>query len=99
MSKQNRTHTIQITDEQIKMVRSLAFRVDQLYIRHRVTEIIGEDGAIERKPISYCLFCDQGAYGQTAPISHTKKCIVSELEQEYGALNEQFMNVENPSHE
>lgn len=94
-SKQEKRYQIDITECQIALIRSFAFRTGQLYIRYTVNRVPDEDGNVVAIPSYECFFCNKASYESAAAIPHSKDCIVPLAEREYGALNEQFLAVEH----
>lgn len=92
--KQDKTvYTVQITGEQIKTIRSVYMRIEQVYVHRGVAEIIMDDGKVERVPFFECYFCHQGTYGRLSDLAHTKDCTIPLAEKEFDTLNGQFIKV------
>ena len=88
-----KTYTIQITDEQIKLIRSLSLRTERLYTHRGVAELV-QDGEVKRVSYWECYFCGKASYESAAAIPHERKCIIPLMEKEYAGLNTQFLAVE-----
>ncbi len=89
-----KTYSIQITANQIALIRGLAMFASEWYIKHDVTRSITEDGTVEWDTLYVCMGCHKGSLESVAAIPHEKGCIVPECEQEFWKLNEQFQQVE-----
>lgn len=91
--KDETVYTIQITGEQIKTIRSVYMRIEQVYVHRGVAEIIMDDDKIERVSFFECYFCHKATYGRLSDIVHDKECIIPLAEKEFDALNGQFIKV------
>ena len=89
-------YTIQMTGEQIMLVRSLVLRIEQTWVHHGVCEVIRETQKVERIPIWECYYCSRGSYEDAASIPHADDCIVTLTDAEFGKLNEEFIKVLSP---
>src|SRR6266568_7537582 len=87
-------YTIQITGEQIMLIRSLHLRIEQTWVHTGVSEIIRETGIVERILMYECHYCRHGSYENATSISHAKDCIIPLADAEFGKMNEQFIHVE-----
>lgn len=86
-------YTIQVTGEQIMLIRSLYLRIEQTWVHRGVCEVIRETQKVERIPIYECYYCNRGSYEDAASIPHSDDCIVTLADAEFGKLNEQFLQV------
>ncbi len=102
MSKTKRggqTYAIDMTAEQIKLLRGLHLRVLMTWTHNSVAVFL-ENGEVKRIPLWECWFCGYGSYESSDAIPHGKDCIVTLAEREYVAereyagLNTQFDEVE-----
>lgn len=86
-------YTIQVTGEQIMLIRSLYLRIEQTWIHNGIAELLRENNKIERVPFWECYYCHRGSYENAASIPHGDDCIVTLADAEFGKMNEQFMQV------
>ncbi len=93
-TKEQKRYQIEITEEQIALIRGFAFRTEQLYIRHNMNRLPAENGDVIPTYTYECYFCGKVSYENAAAIPHEKDCIVPFSDREYGALNEQFLAAE-----
>lgn len=93
--KTKKVYTIQVTDEQIKMIRSFSFHADMIYGENRVEEYLSNNGSLEFRSLYSCRFCRKGSYENRETIPHTTECIIMLARQEYAQLNEQFLKAEH----
>jgi len=87
------TYAINVTEEQIKLVRGLHLRVLMTWTHNSVAVFL-ENGEVKRIPLWECWFCGYGSYESSDAIPHGKDCIVTLAEREYAGLNTQFDEVE-----
>ncbi|SRR6266702_8620613 len=88
-------YTIQVTGEQIMLIRSLHLRIEQTWIHIGVAELLRESGKVERVPFWECYYCQRGSYENAASIPHSDDCIIPLADAEFGKMNEQFIHVES----
>lgn len=88
-------YTVQVTGEQIMLVRSLYMRIEQMWIHNGVAEIVRENSFVDRVPLYECFFCHKGSYGDASAIPHTKECIIPLADAEWEKMNAQFIEVLN----
>jgi len=89
-------YTVQITGEQITLVRSLYLRVEQVWIRSETTSrVIRENGDVDCIMLYECQFCRKGSHESAGSISHKKDCIVALADAEWEAMNAQFIEALN----
>ena len=86
-------YTINITGEQIMLIRSLVLRIEQTWVHRGVCEVIRETQKVERIPFYECYYCNRGSYEDAASIPHSSDCIVTLADAEFGKLNEEFVRV------
>lgn len=86
-------YQVEITGEQIMLIRSLVLRMDQMWIHNSVSDYVGENGTLETNIVYSCWFCRKASYDGVGKIEHDKKCIVSEVSEEFEKLNAQFIQV------
>jgi len=92
--KPTKTYPIEVTEEQIKLIRTLWQRADMLYIRRGVEPVVTINGAVKHQPFFECWFCGQAAYEKVSDINHLPKCLLPLLEREMPGLAEQFQKVD-----
>lgn len=86
-------YTVQITGEQIMLIRSLVLRIEQTWIGCRSSQVIRENNVVEHIPLYECYYCRRGSYEDAASIPHSADCIVTLTDAEFGKLNEEFIKV------
>ncbi len=80
------TYAINVTEEQIKLVRGLHLRVLMTWTHNSVAVFL-ENGEVKRIPLWECWFCGYGSYESSDAIPHGKDCIVTLAEREYAERN------------
>lgn len=93
--KDKTLYTVQLTEEQISLIRTFHVRMEQMYVHHGVSELVQETGEVERVTFWRCYFCDKGSYTGIADIPHNKKCIIPLAHAEFWKMNGQFVDVLN----
>lgn len=88
-------HTIQMTEEQITLIRSFQLRTAQLWVNQIAQKHIKEGGEVQSVILWECWFCQRGSYQDAASIPHKKTCIVPLADAEFDQLNAQFIDVLN----
>lgn len=86
-------YAVQITGEQIMLIRSLVLRIEQTWVHHGVAELLRENNHVERVPFWECHYCHRGSYESAASIPHADECIVTLTDKEFTVLNDQFIKV------
>jgi hypothetical protein len=95
-SKEPKRYRVEITEEQIALIRAFSYRTEMLYIRHNINRVPDEKGEVVPVQTWECFFCYRASYESAAAIPHKEDCIVPFSEREYGALNGLFLAVEHP---
>jgi len=86
-------YTVNITGEQIMLIRSLYLRIEQTWVHNGVAEVLRENNNVERIPFRECYYCHRGSYEDAASIPHSSDCIVTLADAEFGKLNEEFVRI------
>jgi hypothetical protein len=89
-----RTYLVQLTDEQITLIRAMELRREMMWFRHEAALSLDDEGNVIRMMIVTCQFCGRGASNGT-DIQHQKKCLIPLAEKEWEAMNAQFIDVLN----
>lgn len=89
-----KTYGIDITEEHIKLMRSLSLRMDMMWLSKDATRTLDDEGNIEWVILYRCEFCNRGSFESAQSIPHEKDCIVPFHERVWDGLNEQFMAAE-----
>lgn len=84
-------YTVQITGEQINLIRSYSLRTEQLWVHCGISEQIRENGDVDRVPFWECYFCHKGSYRDADSIQHKETCVVPLADREFSAMNDQFI--------
>jgi hypothetical protein len=87
-------YTIQVTNEQIKTIRTLYLRADLLYGHEQAVLVPSSDGTLEHRTLYRCFACHHGSYESFAAIIHDPKCLIPLMAKEWVALNQQFLTLE-----
>jgi hypothetical protein len=97
MSKKEDTtvYTVQLTGEQIHLIRKLYFRNELIYATSSMAQIVQENGKVHNVPFHHCYFCYQASYQSVEDIPHTQECVIPRMHKDYDALNAQFTQVLN----
>lgn len=88
---QKKTYTVQITEEQVSLIRSFAFRTTLLWMHTSQAAYVTNTGWVDFRSVHSCFFCHQGSYESLDAIAHTQDCVVTQMEREYASLNTQFL--------
>lgn len=91
MKPRDQTYTVQVTDEQIKYIRSLHLRAVLMWTRTSTSVMLENGGRISRSMIWECEFCHRGSFEGAPKIPHEKSCIIPTGKMEFETLNEQFI--------
>ena len=92
-------YIVQLTGEQISLIRKLYFRNELIYATSDTALIVQDNGNVDRVPFHRCYFCYQGSYKSIEAIAHTQDCVIPRMHKEYDALNAQFTQVLNEKKE